>query len=992
MRIFGLDFIESTHNTAIAYTASYEWYIVLMSCTVAWVGTFAGLNTVSAIRSSQTRMDKIAWGCTGAFALGCAVWSMHFVGMLAYSLPVPVKMDLMITAVSLIPAVVASGFAVVVLTFGELKPRDTVLGGIFLGAGIGTMHYFGMAGMEGPFILRYDATLFSLSIVVAVVLAILALYVGMGNVQSKEHNVFQTALSAFVMGAAISGMHYTGMSAAYFFPVQGEVTMSDSHGNFIAYIVVGVTALLSTVAIASTVVNRMFVELYKATENAKSAAREKSDFLARMSHEIRTPMNAIIGMSRIMSKSSLDKTQREYLYKITKSSSQLLSVINSVLDYSKIDSGMMSVERIMFRPKEVLESIAELAEPQSSKKNIEILYRVSEDFPTYVEGDPTKLTQILTNLVSNAIKFTEAGSVRIECSVSERVEENIVLHFSVQDSGIGLSEAQMRELFQPFAQADGSITRRFGGTGLGLAICRELCELMGGRIWVESKLGLGSTFHFTVSFNEGPDLEKKKVLEVLRDLRILLLDDSPDDIATITEILQDYGVSPKYVSSGRDAISILEQAGSDPYDVLIADWRLSGEDGIRVALEIDNNPNIDFKPKTILTSAYVRDGMELLARNLSLSGFVSKPIVPGLLIDAIIQSLNEDGSYALDGAEENRALKIDKTFPGARCLLVEDNDFNREVAEHALRELELEVDTASSGPEAIQKMADDIYDVVFMDLQMPEMDGITATMEILSRWPERNIPVFALTAHALAEEREKSLAAGMADHLTKPLEMEKIVQALSRHMNSPYRATKTTSSQGGPSEERLDKETLRARFKGEERELQDLLETFINSYGSRGSIELLMEQGEAGKAADLAHQVIGSAGYLGDSHLAALARETEAGCRAGDPREIHNLAVKFDVALRQLLEEVSVFKQQLARASSSSSDPGVSARQLLADLEDALEEDDYRAESVLSDLKEKLGSDFSGASLDTLEEQISNTEYDEALQTLASVRKMLNEQ
>ncbi|MCX2979054.1 response regulator [Candidatus Marimicrobium litorale] len=991
MRIFGLDFIESTHNTAVAYTASYEWYIVLMSCTVAWIGTFAGLNTVSAIRSSQTRMGKIAWGCTGAFALGCAVWSMHFVGMLAYSLPVPVKMNLLITAVSLVPAVVASGFAIVFLTFGELKLQGTVLGGIFLGAGIGTMHYFGMAGMEGPFILRYDATLFALSILIAIVLAILALYVGLGTVQSKESNVLQTVVSAFVMGAAISGMHYTGMSAAYFFPVQGETTMSASHGNFIAYIVVGVTALLSTVAIVSTVVNRMFVELYIATENAKSAAREKSDFLARMSHEIRTPMNAIIGMTRIMSKSSLDETQQEYLYKITKSSSQLLSVINSVLDYSKIDSGMMSVERVMFRPKEVLESIEDLAEPQSSKKNIQILYRVSDDFPSYVEGDPTKLTQILANLVSNALKFTEAGSIRIECSVSERVEERIVLHFSVQDSGIGLSEAQMRELFQPFAQADGSITRRFGGTGLGLAICRELCELMGGRIWVESKLGLGSTFHFTVSVNEGPDLEKKKVLEVLRDLRILLLDDSPDDIATITEILRDYGVTPRYVSSGRDAISILEQAGSDPYDVLIADWRLSGEDGIRVALEIDNNPNIDFKPKTILTSAYVRDGMELLARNLSLSGFVSKPIVPGLLIDAIIQSLTEDGSYVLDDAREKRSFKIEKTFPAARCLLVEDNDFNREVAEHALRELELEVDTASSGSEAIEKLAADIYDVVFMDLQMPEMDGITATREIFSRWPERDIPILALTAHALAEEREKSLAAGMADHLTKPLEMDKIVQALSRHMKSPYRGIKKTLAQSASSAERLDEDTLRIRFKGEEQELQDLLETFIKSYGARGSIELLIEQGESEKAADLAHQVIGSAGYLGDSDLADIARETETGCRTGDPRASHTLAVKFDAALKQLVQEARIFRHQLAQVSSSSADSALSLEELLAALGNALKEDDYRAESMLKDLKAKLGGEFPGSQLNTLQEQISNTEYDEALQTLASMRKLLNE-
>ncbi len=991
MRIFGLDFVESTHNTAIAYTASYEWYIVLMSCTVAWIGTFAGLNTVSSIRSSQTRMGKIAWGFTGAFALGCAVWSMHFVGMLAYSLPVPVKMDLLITVVSLVPAVVASGFAIVFLTYGELTPKDIVLGGLFFGAGIGSMHYFGMAGMEGPFILRYDATLFSLSILIAVVLAILALYVGLGNVQSEDYSVSQTVSAAFVMGAAISGMHYTGMSAAYFFPVQSETTMSTSHGNFIAFIVVGVTALLSTVAIVSTVVNRMFVELYKATENAKAAAREKSDFLARMSHEIRTPMNAIIGMTRIMSKSRLDETQREYLYKITRSSSQLLSVINSVLDYSKIDSGMMSVERVMFRPKEVLESIVELTEPQSSKKDIRILYRMSEDFPSYVEGDPTKLTQILTNLVSNALKFTESGSVRIECSVSERVQENIVLHFSVQDSGIGLSEAQMRELFQPFAQADGSITRRFGGTGLGLAICRELCELMGGRIWVESKLGRGSTFHFTVSFNEGPDLEKKKILEVLSDLRILVLDDSPDDIATITAILRDYGVTPKYVSAGRDAISILEQAVSDPYDVLIADWRLSGEDGVRVALEIDNNPNIDFKPKTILTSAYLRDGMELLTRNLSLAGFVSKPIVPGLLVDAIIQSLSEDASYALDGAEGNRALNLEKTFPGARCLLVEDNDFNREVAEHALRELELEVDTASSGSEAIEKMASDIYDVVFMDLQMPEMDGITATREILSRWPERNIPIFALTAHALAEEREKTLAAGMSDHLTKPLEIEKIIQALSSHMRSPYRANNTTSSQGPPSAQRLDEDTLRARFKGEERELQDLLDTFIKSYGSRGPIELLIEQGETEKAAGFAHQVIGSASYLGDSDLAAIARETEAGCRTNDRRASHKLAVKFDAALKQLIDEARVLRHQLAQVLSSSVDAALGLEELLADLEVALEEDDYRAESVLRGLKEKLGSAFAGPPLDTLEEQISNTEYDEALQTLASVRKLLNE-
>lgn len=981
----------------MALEGSYNLWIVGLSWVIACIGAYAGMNVVTSVKSSSSLRAKLAWGASGAIALGCAVWSMHFIGMLAYTLPVPAKMDTLITALSIMPAIIASGIALFVLTYGNILLRDIVLGGILLGAGIGFMHYLGMAAMEGPFILRYDLGIFILSIVIAVLLAIIALYVGLGNIKSDGQMGQQNVLAAGVMGAAISGMHYTGMQAAHFYPVTGSAIPQGMNTDVLVGVIVGFTLFLSALSLASTVINKMFLDLYRATQEAQAAAREKADFLARMSHEIRTPMNAVIGMTRILMKTDPSALQESYLKKITKASGQLLTVINSVLDYSKIEAGKMLVDKTNFNLPQVISNVEELSVSEVSEKDVTLSVHLSEGLPTYVVGDSTKLTQILTNLVSNAVKFTHHGIVNIHASPSENIDGQMVLQFSVSDTGVGLTETQMRGLFQPFTQADGGVTRQFGGTGLGLAICKELCDLMGGRIWVESKIGEGSTFHFTIRVEEGDEnIIDSETRESLRNLHVLLLDDSPADIASIMEILKQYEISAKYVSNGRDAITLLEQSDEAPYDFLLADWRLPGEDGIEIALEIEHNPRIRHKPKSIIISAYAKDEVRVFKKSLGLSDYLSKPIVPSLLIDALLSSLqerSEDNAETVSFEEKTKA----GYFPGALALLVEDNEFNQEVAIDALQELGLIVELAENGLEAISKLETNSYDVILMDIQMPVMDGLTATAEIRQRWPERSTPVIAMTAHALPGEREKSLQAGMSAHMTKPFELVDLRKVLGKFLvvsDTPNAPEPGNTNRAHDSSYMISQDLIFSRCDNDIVRVRKMLDAFRSSFEGTGSIDAMLGSQDIASIKAVMHSIISPADYLGAQMLLECARSVEDAIRTSNPGQLATQIALFDELLGKVLLEVSALQAQVkndnGRQHVNTSEGIANVFLKLDELEALLLKDDFGSEGLVTELVNELGKASETDVLRLLQQKMSVTDYDGALALLPEIRLHLS--
>lgn len=517
--------------------------------------------------------------------------------------------------------------------------------------------------------------------------------------------------------------------------------------------------------------------LQKEKEKAENANLAKSEFLANMSHEIRTPLNAVIGMTSLLLNTGTTEEQNEFIETIRTSSDSLLVIINDILDFSKIEAGSLELEEQPFDLSRCIKESLDFVGTVAKEKELELIYLIDSSVPNFVVGDITRLRQILVNLLGNAVKFTNAGEIFVSVNQRPRPGDGIGLHFSVQDTGIGIPADRMDRLFRSFSQIDASTTREYGGTGLGLAISKKLSEMMGGTMWVESEEGIGTTFHFSISVQEAETNKEYEVLHrrpALDDKISLIIDDNATNRRILTLQAESWGMKPVAVSSGQEALVWLE---NNTPDIVITDMQMPNMDGVKLSSEIRSRHASSALPIVMLTSVGCKPEA---VKQLEFSAYLTKPVQPSRLHDVLMDIFEKKWPAKYVSFKPERIL--DNTFSSRHplnILLAEDNIVNQKVAERILEQLGYRIDIVANGIEAVEACKRQSYDVVFMDIQMPEMDGIEATASIRREVdPERQPHIIAMTANALVGDREKYLNAGMDDYVSKPIRIEELIAAL----------------------------------------------------------------------------------------------------------------------------------------------------------------------------------------------------------------------
>jgi PAS domain S-box-containing protein len=930
--------------------ATYNLWLVMLSIGVAVLVSYIALSLVARVTAARTDMHRI-WLIGGALAMGVGIWSMHFIGMMAFSLPLTLRYDVPTTAVSLLIAVLTSGCALSIAAAPRLGWRRLVAGSVAMGAGICAMHYCGMAAIRIRPAIGFDPMLVGASILVALFASFAALWLAFklrsghswqlaaarlaaaaasARTTLRELRQFHYALDQLASVAVadlrgvityvndrfcelsqyprdeLLGKPFTVINSGKHPPQifrelwesvlagsvwRGElcnrkkngtlywvdtsiVPYRDEAGTITQFVTMHADITQRKLAQDALAVQQ---ESLRTAKNAAEAAnRTKSEFLAHMSHEIRTPLNGVIGMTGLLLDGSLQAQQREYAEIVRSSGESLLALINDILDFSKIEAGHLELEHIDFDLQSVIEDSIDAVALRAAEKGLELQTNIDAAIPQFFNGDPGRLRQILLNLLSNAIKFTGSGRVTLALG-STPLEASAApaglsaLIFSISDTGIGIAADRISSLFAPFIQADSSTSRRFGGTGLGLSISKRLAQAMGGSIEVDSSIGQGSTFRFTVHLPACPAMLNDGIR--LAGLRILIVSNARGSRQTFERQLAHAGCTLSFAATAAAGLqqyqAMLE--ADRPAAAVLIDNELDGRSGIWLAHQIRRSPA---PPPALLLltslSTSVSDAdMTVIDR------VITEPVKSGALLRALAEATRTPAArpkHTRTGSKDVGALA--SPFRGVRILLAEDNAVNQTLASRLLQRLGAEVEIANNGLEALEALRVEDFDAVLMDCQMPEMDGYEATRQLrnpASAVRNPRIPVIALTAHALATDRAKCLAAGMDDYLTKPINPAHLQRALSRSMPADH---EFANRPGADDVQWFDEPALRSRT-GDDRDFaRELIALFVQTGGE--TLWQLAQCGtDPGTLRKLAHNLKGSAAAAAAREVAARAAVLE---------------------------------------------------------------------------------------------------------------------